>query len=148
MLASLLVGLPAGARSLTPLAVVSAAARRGGLPPDSGAPAWLRSPRAGLAVSVLALGELWGDKLRSAPDRIVPFGLIGRLLTAGVAGAALAPRRRARLGGAMAALVATASAYATFALRRRAMSRFGQTRTGLVEDALALGLSLLALRVA
>ena len=41
MFASFLVGLSAGARSLTPLAVVTAAARRGALPPDTGAPASL-----------------------------------------------------------------------------------------------------------
>ena len=148
MLSSILVGLPAGARSLTPLAMVSDAARRGALPRDSGAPSWLGSPGAELVIGLLAAGELWGDKLHGAPDRIVPVGLLARAVSAGLAGAALAPRRRKALGAVLAASTAVASAHLTFALRRRAMARFGQMRTGLVEDGLTLALSRLALRAA
>ena len=148
MLGSILIGLPAGARALTPLAAVSDAARRGALPKDNGAPAWLGSPFVELGLVTLAAGELWGDKLPSAPDRIVPAGVAARVVSAGLAGAALAPRRRAGLGAVLGASTAVASAYVTFALRRRAIRRFGQTRTGLVEDGLALALSQLALRAA
>ena len=148
MLSSILIGLPAGARSLSPLAVVSDAARRGALPRDNGAPAWLASPLVELGLGLLAAGELGGDKLRAAPDRIVPAGLIARALTAGLCGAALAPRRRARLGAVLGASSAIAAAYVTFALRRRAMRRFGQTPTGLVEDGLALVLSQMVVRAA
>lgn len=141
MLRSILIGLPAGSRALTPLAVVSDAARRCELPRDNGAPAWLASPLAELAIAALAAGELAGDKLRSAPDRIVPAGLIARVLSAGLCGAALAPRRRARFGALLGASTAVVSAYVTFGLRQRAMQRFGQGRTGLVEDALTLALA-------
>ena len=144
MLRSILIGLPAGARSLTPLATVSDAARRGALPPGAGAPAWLASPLVEFGVAALAVGELWGDKLRAAPDRIVPVGLLARVVSGGIAGAALAPRRRALLGGVLGASTAVASAYVTFGLRQRAMRRFGQVRTGLVEDGLTLALSALA----
>ena len=144
MLRSILIGLPAGARSLTPLAVVAAAARRGVLGREGAVPMWLSWPAMRVAITALAVGELWGDKLRSAPDRIVPVGLLARLLTAGLAGAALSPRGRARLGAALGAGTAIASSYVTFALRKRAMRRFGQTPSGLAEDALALGLSLIA----
>lgn len=145
MLRSILIGLPSGARSLAPLAVVADAARRGALR-DRAAPAWLASLAVGIGLSALAAGELWGDKLPAAPDRTVPAGLIGRLLTAGLAGAALAPKRRAWSGAALGAATAVASAYLTFALRSRAMRRFGQTRSGLVEDALTLVLSRLAVQ--
>lgn len=139
MLRSFLIGLVAGSRSLTPLAVVSEADRRGALPRDNGAPSWLGHPLVSLGVKILAAGELWGDKLRSAPDRIVPAGVIARILTAGVAGAALAPRRQAFAGAALGATAAVIAAYVTFELRMRAMRRFGQTTTGLVEDALTVG---------
>jgi uncharacterized membrane protein len=139
MLRSFLIGLTAGARSLTPLAAVSEADRRGALPRDNGAPGWLGHPAVALALKALAAGELWGDKLRAAPDRIVPAGIAARLVTGGLAGAALAPRRQAMAGAVIGAAAAIGAAYLTFALRMRAMRRFGQTATGLVEDALALG---------
>jgi len=139
MLRSFLIGLVAGARSITPLAAVSEADRRGALPRDNGAPSWLGHPAVSLGIKALAAGELWGDKLRSAPDRIVPAGIAARIVTAGIAGAALAPRRKALAGAMLAATAATIAAYVTFDLRMRAMRRFGQTTTGLVEDALTVG---------
>ena len=60
MLSSLLIGLPAGARSLTPLAAVSEAARRGALPKGTGAPEWLGSRLVELGVLAPAAGELCG----------------------------------------------------------------------------------------
>ena len=139
MLRSLLIGLVAGARSMTPLAAVTDAASRGALPRDNGAPAWLGHPAVAAGAKLLAAGEIWGDKLKTAPDRIVPLGLAARLVTAGIAGAALAPRKRALTGALVAATAATAAAYLTFHLRMAALRRFGQTPTGLVEDAMALG---------
>jgi uncharacterized membrane protein len=109
MLKSFLIGLPAGAR-----------------------------PLVRIGTAVLAAAELCGDKLRSAPDRIVSAGLIARVVSAGVCGAALAPRRRAALGALIAAATAVGAAHLTFAARQRLMARFGQTRSGLLEDALTL----------
>ena len=148
MLRSLLIGLLAGARSMTPLAAVTEAARRGALPRDNGAPAWLGSAWAAAGAKALAAGEIWGDQLKSAPDRIVPLGLAARVVTAGLAGAALAPRRRALLGAGIAAAAATGAAYLTFHARMAAIRRFGQTPTGLVEDALTVGASTLVARAA
>lgn len=139
MIHSFLIGLVAGARSITPFAAVSEAARRGELPRDSGAPSWLGDPLVAAGSKLLAGGELWGDKLHSAPDRIVPAGLLARVVTAGLAGAALAPRRQALAGAALGAGAAVLAAYVTFGLRMRAMQRFGQTPTGLVEDAITVG---------
>lgn len=139
MLYSFLIGLAAGARAMTPLATVADAAQRGLLPHDTGAPAWLGSPLVTAGTKALAAGEIWGDKLHSAPDRIVAVGLLARVLSAGIAGAALAPRRQRAAGAALGALGAVAAAYVTFALRVRAMERFGQTPTGLVEDGLTVG---------
>jgi len=145
MLRSLLIGLVAGSRSLTPLAAVSEAARRGALPANSGAPRWLGHPAVAAGSKLLAAGELWGDKLNSAPNRTAPAGIIARIVAGGLAGAALAPRRQAWLGGLLGATAAVGAAYLTFGARTRAMRRFGQKSTGLVEDALTLGASRLAL---
>jgi hypothetical protein len=57
-------------------------------------------------------------------------------MSAGVAGAALAPRGREQAGAAVAVATAVPLAYATLAGRKRAMARLGQTRSGLIEDAL------------
>lgn len=79
--------------------------------------------------------------MTSAPDRTVPAGLAARLVTGGLVGAALAPRRQEALGAVVGATAAVASSYLTFALRMRALKRYGQTPTGLVEDALAVGMA-------
>lgn len=142
MIRSFLIGLAAGARSMTPLAAVSDAAHRGKL---RAAPSWLAHPAVAAGSKMLAAGELWGDKLQSAPDRIVPAGILARIVTGGVAGAALAPRGRSAVGAALGATAAVGAAYLTFHARMRAMRRFGQTPTGLVEDALTLGATKLVL---
>lgn len=139
MLRSFLIGLVAGSRAMTPLAAVSDAAQRGALPADSGAPGWLGHPATAMASKLLAAGELWGDKLDSAPDRIVPAGIAARLVTGGLSGAVLAPRRYALIGAALGATAAVGAAYLTFGARRRAMRRYGQQPTGVIEDALTVG---------
>lgn len=136
MIRSFLIGLVAGARALTPLAAVSDAARRGALP---SAPPWLSHPAVTVGSKALAAGELWGDKLHAAPNRIAPAGIIARIVSGGLAGAALAPRGRALAGALLGASAAVGAAYLTFGARRRAMRRFGQKSTGLVEDALTVG---------
>lgn len=138
MLHALLIGFTAGARALTPLAAVSDTARRGLLPDGGGASRWLAHPAVAAGAKALAAGELWGDKLKSAPDRIVPAGMAARVVTGGLAGAALSPRRQALAGAVLGAAAAVAGAYLTFGLRRRAMRRYGQARTGVVEDALTV----------
>jgi|SRR5215217_661727 len=139
MIHSFLIGLVAGARAMTPFAAVSDAAHRGHLPADNGAPSWLGSPLVSAGTKALAAGELWGDKMHSAPDRIVIAGLLARLVTGGIAGAALAPRRHAVAGGVLGATGAIIAAYVTFDLRMRALRKYGQASTGLVEDAITVG---------
>ena len=85
---------------------------------------------------MMGVGELFGDKMKTAPDRTVALGLLARVMSAGIAGAALAPKGRERLGGVIAVATAVPLAYLTLAGRKRAMRRIGQTRSGLVEDAM------------
>ncbi|RZJ77881.1 MAG: hypothetical protein EON88_34805, partial [Brevundimonas sp.] len=97
----------------------------------------------------MGVGELFGDKMKSAPNRTVFLGLLARVSSAAIAGAALAPRGRERLGAALAVGTAVPLAYATLAGRKRAMDRIGQTKSGLIEDALivAAGAAVVAMVV-
>ncbi len=139
MLRSFLIGLTAGSRSLTPLAAVSEAARRGQLPNRK--MRWLGSPLVSAGSKALAAGELLGDKWSKAPDRIVPAGIAARLVTGALAGAALAPRKQIALGAVLGATAAVGAAFITFHARMAALRRYGQTSSGLVEDALTLAAS-------
>ncbi|MGI4847534.1 MAG: hypothetical protein ACRYGK_05280, partial [Janthinobacterium lividum] len=84
----------------------------------------------------MGVGELFGDKMKTAPDRTVFLGLLARVLSAGIAGAALAPEGEEKIGAAVAVATAVPLAYLTLAGRKRAMASIGQTRSGLIEDAL------------
>lgn len=147
LLPSALIGAVASARSMTPMATLATARLAGERTP--GRLVLLDHPLFKLGALVLGAGELFGDKMKSAPDRTVFLGLLARVMSAGIAGAALAPRGRERAGAAVAVGTAVPLAYLTLAGRRRAMARFGQTRSGLVEDALvvAAGVAIVALTV-
>jgi uncharacterized membrane protein len=142
MIRSILMGLVAGMRSMTPLAVVSWAARR--QPPSTHTTplSMLSSPAVTKVTLALAAAELIGDKMRSAPDRIITPGILARVATGAIAGAAVAPSRDRTLGAILGATVAVGSAFLTLALRRRAIRNRGQTSSGLIEDAAALGAAL------
>jgi uncharacterized membrane protein len=133
-----LLGVVAGARSMTPLAAISEAARRNMLPSDSRIGAFLGHPAVSAGLKVLAVGELLGDKMKSAPDRIVAPGIAARLLTGAAAGLALAPKGERGQAAVLGAAGAVGAAYLTFHARMWALRRYGQTSTGLVEDALVL----------
>lgn len=147
LLSSALIGAVASARSMTPMATLATArlaARR-----TPGRLILLDHPLFKFGALVMGVGELVGDKIKSAPDRTVFLGLLARVMSAGIAGAALAPRGRERAGAAIAITTAVPLAYLTLAGRKRAMARHGQTRSGLVEDALvvAAGFAVVALSV-
>jgi uncharacterized membrane protein len=140
MLDALMVGAATGLRSATPLAVIGLVHREGF--------SRLTGSRARLALGALAAAEALGDKLPVSPDRTIPPGLAMRLATGAFGGAALARPGRRRAAALAAALASVPAAYLGLALRRRAMARFGQVGTGLVEDALAVLLSIMACRAA
>ncbi|PKH69693.1 DUF4126 domain-containing protein [Stenotrophomonas sp. Betaine-02u-21] len=145
---SILMGAVAGMRAMTPLAAVTNAARTGTLPADNRAPRLLCNPLASAGMLALAGGELLGDKMKTAPDRIVPAGMVARVATGMLAGAALAPRSQRGLGAVLGAGTAVGMAYLTFNLRMRAIARYGQKPTGAVEDAIAVGSAALITRCA
>lgn len=138
MIRSLLIGLVAGQRAMTPLAAISGAARRGTLPHDNVAARVAALPLPAAGAVALAAAEMAGDKMKTAPDRIVPIGLVVRSITGASAGATLAPRGRHLLGAALGATAAVASSYVGWRARMWALRRWGQTGTGVVEDAIVL----------
>lgn len=145
LLPSALIGAVASARSMTPMATL-ATARLAGRQTD-GVLLLLDRPLFKYGALAMGLGELVGDKVKSAPDRTVLPGLLARVMSAAIAGAALAPRGRERAGAAVAIATAVPLAYLTLAARKQAMARIGQTRSGLIEDALivAAGAAIVAL---
>ena len=147
LLFSALIGAVASSRSMTPMASIAAARFLGQSTP--GRLVVLNRPWFTAGALAMGVGELLGDKMKSAPDRTVFLGLLARVLSAGIAGAALAPHGRERAGSLAAIAVAVPLAYLTLAARQQGMARIGQTRSGLIEDALvvALGATVVALAV-
>jgi len=138
MLKAFLMGLVGGQRAMTPLAVVAVAAARGELPADNGAPRLLAHPLVAAGAVALAIGEMAGDKQKTAPDRVVAIGLAARFVTSAIAGAALVPHRQRWLGAAVGGLTAVAASYPGWRARMAAIPEHGQTPTGFVEDAAVL----------
>ena len=147
LLFSALIGAVASARSMTPMATIAVARLLGRRTP--GQLVLLDRPLFKYGALAMGVGELVGDKMKTAPDRTVPLGLLARVLSAGIAGAALAPSGRERAGAAVAVATAVPLAFLTLAGRERAIANMGQTRSGLIEDALivAAGLTIVALAV-
>jgi uncharacterized membrane protein len=145
LLSSALIGAVASARSMTPMATIAAARVAGRH--TTGDLMLLDRPLFKYGALAMGVGELFGDKMKSAPDRTVFLGLLARVASAGIAGAALAPRGRESAGAAVAVATAVPLAYLTLAGRKQAMAKIGQTRSGLIEDALivAAGAAVVAL---
>ena len=134
MLRSILIGLVAGQRGITPLAAIAMATYQGKIAPRLPLQRLFMDRRVTAAVTGLAAAEMAGDKMTSAPDRIVPIGLLVRSITSAYAGAALAPRNQRAAGAVVAMGTALVSSYFGWRLRCAAMERYGQTASGLVED--------------
>lgn len=136
LLSSALIGAVASARAMTPMATLAAARLAHRRTP--GQLFLLDRPLFKFGALAMGAGELAGDKMKTAPDRTVLPGLLARAMSAGIAGAALAPEGRERAGAALAVATAIPLAYLTLAGRKQAMAHIGQTRSGLIEDALVL----------
>ena len=93
--------------------------------------------------ALAAVGELVGDKLPFAGDRIAPGALLGRVAAGAVIGAAVAnitghERRNAAIGGAVAAFV---GAHLSFQFRKALSRHMPPLLAALVEDVAVLGLA-------
>ena len=151
LLSSVLIGAVASARSMTPMAALSVARLAGRRTP--GRLVLLDRPVVKFGALAMGAGELLGDKMKTAPDRTVFLGLLARVMSAGIAGAALAPQGSERAGAAAAVGSRPAGlrhagrpqaghgpywADAQRADRRRAGRRGGDCRRGVGDAAQAL----------
>lgn len=89
VLLALLIGVVAGLRSLTAPAVVAWAAYIGWIDLHGTWAAWLTNIVAVIIFTVLAVGELINDKLPKTPARTAAPIFAARIVTGGLAGAAL-----------------------------------------------------------
>jgi uncharacterized membrane protein len=145
LLFAFLIGLFAGLRSLTPPAAVAWAAHLG----------WLRLARtlsfigslpAVIILSVLAVAEVFVDKLPSTPNRTAPLGLIARIVTGGLTGACVSVSggRSAVVGAGLGMLGGIVGCFGGYHVRAWLVKSLGQPdfNIALVEDLIAIGGSL------
>jgi uncharacterized membrane protein len=132
LLRSLLLGVAAGSRSSLGIA---------GPTLTSG-----RSLPARLSTLVAVAGELTADKLAATPDRTEPAGFAPRLGTAATGAFTLARRQRAGVVLPVLAGVAGAAAGAFGGIAWRRAGLLPAVPAAVVEDAVAVGLTVLAVR--
>lgn len=142
-LATLLIGIVAGSRSMMAPAAVAWGAWLGWIDLAPTWAAFLGSGWAVLILSALALGELVTDQLPSTPSRKVPVQFGGRLLTGGFSGAALGALAGASVLGLVGGLIGVvAGTFGGAELRGRMAAAFGSDRpAALIEDAAAVVLA-------
>jgi uncharacterized membrane protein len=85
-----LLGLVTGLRTFTPMAILCWFAYFGHLPINDDWTAWVPKLSTAIVFSVLAIGELIGDKLPQIPGRTSLGPMLGRLGFGGLAGAIVA----------------------------------------------------------
>lgn len=84
-----LIGCVAGLRSMMAPAIICAAAYLRWIHLDGTPLSWMNTMAALSIFTLLAIGELIADKLPQTPARTQPIGLIARVVTGGLSGAAL-----------------------------------------------------------
>jgi len=139
---SVLLGVTAGLRSMTPMACVAWAAWLGQLDLASTSLAFLATRAAAYALTVLALVELVADKLPFTPNRTTIGPFLGRLLTGGVSGAALTAGsgESLALGGFLGSVGAVVGTLGGFRARTRLVKALGARDwiVALAEDAVTV----------
>ncbi len=139
LLLAFLLGATAGPRTSAPITAVTWAARLGLVSVKDSPLSGLATNRAVAVTTPMAIGELVVDKLPSTPDRTQPVGVVARVASGAVAGAALAGGRSASaaLAGAAGSIVAT---YIGHAIRTRVSRALGNDwAVAVSEDLLAYG---------
>ena len=145
MILAFLIGVVAGLRALTPLAVVSWAAHLGLLHLQGTWLAFLAHPVTAWIATVLALVELVTDKLPATPSRKVPMQFGARIAVGALCGAAVTtPGGAMFLGILLGAIGAVIGTIGGAAVRARLAHAFGKDLpAALLEDAVALGSAIL-----
>jgi uncharacterized membrane protein len=142
LLLAFLIGVIAGLRALTPLAVIACAGFWHGFLRGTPLSFMGRLP-AVIIFSVLALLELVNDKRPSTPSRLKPPGIIARIFTGALSGACVAAARAGSiaLGISLGIVGGVVGAFAGFYARGglvRAL-KVSDLPIALLEDAIAIG---------
>ncbi len=87
LLFAALIGIVAGLRAMTPLAVLAWGAMLGWINLDGTWAQWIGSIIAVVILSILAIGELVTDQLPKTPSRKVPAQFVTRMAIGALAGA-------------------------------------------------------------
>jgi uncharacterized membrane protein len=150
LLMALLIGVVAGSRAMTAPAAVAWGAWLGWIDLSPTWASFLGSGWAVLILSILAIVEFITDQLPSTPSRKVPQQFGARVVTGGFSGAALGALSGNWIAGLVAgAIGAAVGTYGGAELRGRMAAAFGSDRpAALIEDALAIGLGLIAVAAA
>lgn len=137
---ALLIGLIAGLRAMTPLAVLSCAARMGWLPLQGTPLAFMGYAFTPWILTLGALGELVNDKLPKTPSRMIPVQFGTRLVTGAWAGATLTAAHGTLWSGLV--IGAIGAAFGTWgghrARRALAAAFHNDVIAALLEDAVAI----------
>jgi uncharacterized membrane protein len=149
-LATLLIGIVAGSRSMMAPAAVAWAARLGWIDLAATWASFMASLWAVLLFTLLALVELVTDQLPTTPSRKVPVQFGGRIVSGAFCSAALGAAAGATvLGLGLGAAGAVAGTLGGAELRGRMAASFGSDRpAALIEDAGAVALALVAVALA
>ncbi|MGY4712105.1 DUF4126 domain-containing protein [Mycolicibacterium sp. CBM1] len=144
LLFALLIGIVAGLRAMTPLAVLAWGAMLGWInladAPHGAWSSWLGNVIAVIVLTILALGELVTDQLPKTPSRRVPAQFGARLVIGGLAGAVIGTPFGHIFSGIGAGMIGAVLGTMGGALVRGALAaKFGKDRpAALIEDAVAI----------
>src|SRR3954449_4393287 len=134
------IGVIAGLRALTPLAVVSWAAHQGRIHLENTWLAFLGYAFTPYILGLAAIGELVNDKLPKTPSRKAPPSFVIRVVTGAISGAAIGAQGQALLGGLFAGAVgAVVGTLGGAEARARLARAFGKDLpAALIEDLVAI----------
>jgi uncharacterized membrane protein len=144
---ALTIGMVAGLRSMTPLAIL--ALRRDSSPASARWRDWpvLNSGKGRGGLIMSGLGETVGDKLPTAPSRLKPLPLTGRMVFGGVAGAAISSESKGTqpilIGALIGAFGGLLGSFAGYHIRHAIVSgtKLPDLIVALGEDAIAIALA-------
>jgi uncharacterized membrane protein len=138
------IGVVAGLRALTPLAVVAWGARLNDWPLIGTHLAWMGNAIMPWVFSVLAVGEIINDKLPATPSRKAPPQFITRVLSGALCGAVIGGARDSLVIGLVAGAVgAVAGTLGGAAVRGMLAKAFANDLpAALIEDVVAIGLAI------
>jgi uncharacterized membrane protein len=139
------IGIVAGLRALLAPAIIAWAAHLGWLDLHSSPLAFMGSIAAVVIFTVLAIGELVGDKMPQTPKRTALPSLLARIVTGGLCGAALCAAAGKSLvtGALLGAIGALIGAFAGYEIRRRLVRNLHikDFFVAICEDLVAIGLA-------